>query len=287
MARHVRLRELLIGVEGLALLRHLYEGTDADAERRLAEVRQIMGDESLTGPEAVEEADARAGYAAWSSSYDEPGNPIVAIEQPAVWAILDRMKPVRALDAACGTGRHGRRLAEGGHRVVGIDLTPEMLGRARAQLPALAQADLAALPLPDAAVDLAVCGLALAHVVDLDGAIAELARVLAPGGRLVISVLHPFQAYLGWQAPFEASGRRGFVREHTHGHGDYLAAFRRAGVTVLECEEPQLTELEVSAKRRAFRHIPAAVLAAYQGLPGVLVWDTQKVASREPASRTV
>jgi len=37
MARHVRLRELLVGVEGLALLRQLYDGTDEDAGQRLAE----------------------------------------------------------------------------------------------------------------------------------------------------------------------------------------------------------------------------------------------------------
>jgi SAM-dependent methyltransferase len=114
-------------------------------------------------------------------------------------------------------------------------------------------------------------------VLDVDSVVAELARVLAPGGRLVISVLHPFQAYLGWHAPFEdPAGRRGFVREHAHSHSGYLAAFRRAGLTVRGCVEPQLRAAEGRAKRRAFRHIPEAVVAAYEGLPGVLVWDAQK-----------
>ena len=45
--RTVQLRELLVGVEGLALLRHLYDGTDADAERRLAEVQLLLADDSL------------------------------------------------------------------------------------------------------------------------------------------------------------------------------------------------------------------------------------------------
>ena len=54
---------------------------------------------------------------------------------------------------------------------------------------------------------------------------AEFARVLQPGGRLVLSVLHPFQAHLGWHAPYEdAEGRRGFVREHPHTHADYITA---------------------------------------------------------------
>jgi ubiquinone/menaquinone biosynthesis C-methylase UbiE len=266
-------------VEGLALLRRLYEGTDDAAEQRLTEVRRIIHDDSLAGAEAIEEADARAGYAAWSESYDQPGNLIIDIEEPAVRAILDRVPPGLALDAACGTGRHARRLAEAGHRVVGVDLTSEMLIRAQTRTTGvgLAEADLRALPLPDGSFDLVVCGLALAHVADLDSAVAELARVLVPAGRLVISVLHPFQAHLGWQAPFEdAAGRRGFVREHTQSHADYLAAFRRAGLTVRDCVEPQLTATEIQAKRRAFRHIREATLAAYEGLPGVLVWDAEK-----------
>jgi hypothetical protein len=61
-------------------------------------------------------------------------------------------------------------------------------------------------------------------------AISELSRVLVLGGRLIVSVLHPFLAALGWQAPFSgADGRRGFVREYPHTHADYLTALRALG----------------------------------------------------------
>jgi hypothetical protein len=94
---------------------------------------------------------------------------------------------------------------------------------------------------------------------------------------MVVSVLHPFQAHLGWQAPFlDADGGRAFVREHAHGHADYLAAFSASGLQVRGCLEPQLTDHHVRAKRRAFRHIPDAVIQAYVGLPGVLVWSASK-----------
>jgi hypothetical protein len=62
MARNVRLRELLVGIEGLALLRNLYDGTDADAEQRLAEVRRLLDDERFATGELTSEADPRAGY---------------------------------------------------------------------------------------------------------------------------------------------------------------------------------------------------------------------------------
>jgi SAM-dependent methyltransferase len=280
VARHVRLRELLVGVEGLALLRHLYDGTDDDADRRLAEVRALLDDEAFSSGELTTEADPQAGYTSWASSYDDPGNPVIALEEPAVRSLVDPLPPGRALDAACGTGRHARHLADMGHDVVGVDLTPEMLRRARAAVPeaVFLEADLVDIAsFPAGRFDLVVCGLALAHVADLDRATGELARVLRPGGRLVISVLHPFQAFLGWHAPFEdEQGRRRFVREHTHTHADYLAAFRAANLHVRHCIEPELAAAAVEAKRRAFRHVPDAALAAYIGLPAVLVWDTEK-----------
>ncbi len=279
MTRHVALRELIAGVEGLALLRNLYDGTDEAAAQRLRELRAVLDDPALDGAEATPEHDAASGYAIWSDSYDEPGNPVVAIEAAVVGAMLREVPPGPALDAACGTGRHARALVELGHEVSGVDLTPEMLAVARANVPeaSFAVADLRELPFPDERFQTVVCGLALSHLPSLDGAVGQLARVLRPGGRLLISVLHPFQALLGWNAPFSAAdGSRGFVREHPHLHGDYLAAFAASGLRLERCVEPTLSERELGAKRRAFRHVPEATAAAYLGLPAVLVLTATK-----------
>jgi hypothetical protein len=135
MERYVRLRDLLIGVEGLALLRHLYDGSVDDADRRIAEVRRLLDDDAFSSGEPMREADPRTGYRSWSPHYDKPGNPIVALEEPAVWSLLGALTPGDSLDAACGTGRHARHLADLGHRVVGVDLTLEMLTLARDNVP--------------------------------------------------------------------------------------------------------------------------------------------------------
>lgn len=279
MSRNVSLRELIAGVEGLALLRNLYDGTDEAAGRRLAELRHVLDDPALGAAEATPEHDAAAGYAIWSDSYDEPGNPVIAIEQAVVGELLAARPAGPALDAACGTGRHARRLVELGHTVAGFDLTPEMLERARVSVPeaSFAVADLRRLPYPDGGFQTIVCGLALAHLPELDVAIGELSRVLAAGGQLIISVLHPFQALLGWNAPFSgADGSRGFVREHPHLHADYLNAFESAGLQISRCVEPTITESQLGAKKRAFRHVPEATAAAYLGLPAVLVLAADK-----------
>jgi hypothetical protein len=115
MVRNVQLRELLIGIEGLALLRDLYDGTDAGAAVRLAETRWLLDDERFAVSEPTTEADPQEGYRAWSPRYDEPGNPIIAIEEPALRSLIEDLPPGRALDAACGTGRHARRLVDLGH----------------------------------------------------------------------------------------------------------------------------------------------------------------------------
>jgi SAM-dependent methyltransferase len=279
MTRPVRLRELLVGVEGLALLRGLYVGSPEEAERRLAEVRRVLADDAFDVEELTTETDPRTGYAAWAESYGRRGNPIIALEQSIVWPILDAIEPGRALDAACGTGRHSQRLAELGHEVVGVDVTAAMVERARANVPraTFIEADLRDVPHHDQDFDVVVCGLALAHLEDLGPPIAELGRVLRPAGRMVISVLHPFQALLGWQAPFEdANGGRSFVREHPHTHAEYFAAFSVSRIRVRDFVEPRLTDELIESKRRAFAHIPEATVAAYAGLPAVLVWDLEK-----------
>ena len=85
------------------------------------------------------------------------------------------------------------------HRVTGIDSTAEMLETARAKVPSaqFETADLMAIPLPDGAMDFAVCTLALTHCADLGPPIREIARVVRPGGHVVISDVHPLMVLLG------------------------------------------------------------------------------------------
>jgi ubiquinone/menaquinone biosynthesis C-methylase UbiE len=283
MRRRLRAREVLVGVEGLALLRQMFDGDDEAADARLAEVRRLMepeADVALGTAVDVPEHGLTDGYGRWAATYDAPGNPLVAVEQPAVWSLLATSAPGVALDAACGTGRHTRRLSDLGHRVVGVDATPEMLGRARTAAPAaaLVRGDLTRLPLRSASVDLAVCALALDHAPTLLDPIRELGRVVRPGGRMVISDIHPVLSALGAAAFFQAAdGSAGFVRNHRHVHGEYLDAFAEAGLAVRRCVEPRFGPEEVELQALAARHVPDAATAAYLGLPGALIWDLVRV----------
>jgi len=114
-------------------------------------------------------------------------------------AALDGLEPLRAqdpgagrpriLDAGCGSGRNMVALARRGE-VTGIELASQSLEAARARDvgPVLPGSLDDPLPFDEAAFDLAVALDVLEHVADDGGALRELARVLAPGGRLLVTV---------------------------------------------------------------------------------------------------
>jgi SAM-dependent methyltransferase len=277
MTRHLRLGEFLLGVEGIALMRHLFED-DATVAARTEEIARIISGEDEVYQLGVDVpfVDAQSGYARWSKTYDTPGNPLIQLEQPVVWSLFDQITPGAALDAACGTGRHARRLVELGHTVVGVDGSPEMLDLAKNSVPdaVFRAGDLCSLPLESASVDVVVCGLALEHVAELSKAISELRRVLRSGGRMILSDLHPAAVALGGGAYFEdAVGGAGVVRGYGHLHGDYLRAFEKVGLRVRHCLEPRFGLAEAAMQGPASSFIPEAAEAAYVGVPGALIWE--------------
>jgi demethylmenaquinone methyltransferase/2-methoxy-6-polyprenyl-1,4-benzoquinol methylase len=97
----------------------------------------------------------------------------------------------RALDVATGTGDLAIELAQrvgGRGQVVGLDFSEAMLQRARAKAPGISfeRGDALALPYPDASFDAATVGFGARNFSDLERGLAEMVRVVRPGGRVVI-----------------------------------------------------------------------------------------------------
>src|SRR5262245_25971831 len=129
----------------------------------------------------AERLDVRAGYDRWAAVYDHDGNPLQALEDPAVREAVGDPRGLAVLDLGCGTGRHAVWLAAAGAAVTGVDFSRAMLAEARRKPGAEAVRFLAhdldhPLPLADGTFDLVVSGLVLEHLHDLDGFFREARR---------------------------------------------------------------------------------------------------------------
>lgn len=151
-------------------------------------------------------ANVRPGYDRWAAVYDHDANPLLALEEPVVRRAIGDAAGLDVLDLGCGTGRHGLALAAAGARVTAADFSEGMLAEARGKPGGEAIRFLVHdlhEPLPfGAEFDVVVSGLVLEHIRDLEPFFAEARRVLRPGGRAVVSAMHPAMFLRGSQARF-------------------------------------------------------------------------------------
>ncbi len=284
----------LLGLEGVALLRAFAGDFDRDfGEARVAEIRQLLDSPALSGEGVLAtRVDTVDGYRVWSATYDQPGNGLFAHEEPIVHDILSGIPAGTALDAACGTGRHAGYLAAKGHRVIGVDSSPDMLGRARRRVPEadFREGELHHIPVPDGHVDIVVCALALTHLPDVRPVIAEFARVLRPGGHLVITDVHHELVALGSVPRVRsADGEPGLLPAYRHRASDYLGGALPLGLQLRRCDEPRFSAGDVSGRMTddvstgpwdlwpwsLLGVAPAAAAAAWNDTPTVVVWHFQ------------
>ncbi|MFK8025467.1 MAG: class I SAM-dependent methyltransferase [Ilumatobacter sp.] len=129
----------------------------------------------------------------WSASYDRPGLQATTYRpvHDAVLERLDGLTPSRILDLGCGTGQLTERLREKfpSSELVGVDLSDGMLEKAadRTHATGFIRGNAQALPLAARTLDVVTCTESFHWYDDQEAAVAELARLLRPGGRLVIA----------------------------------------------------------------------------------------------------
>jgi SAM-dependent methyltransferase len=184
------------------------------------------------------------------------------------------------LDVGCGEGRLARDLKARGYRVVGIDGSPTLARLAHEADPDIPAhvADAAMLPFARAAFDLVVAFMSLQDIVGLDGAIREIVRVLEPGGRLCLAIVHPVNSAGAFESedpasPFTIRGsylepfryvddiernglRMRFESEHRP-LAAYFAAFEQTGLLVDALREPPVPDEALRyAENRRWQRLP-------------------------------
>jgi SAM-dependent methyltransferase len=193
-------------------------------------------------------------------------------ERPAILSLAGDVRGRRVLDAGCGSGPLFEALRDRGALVAGVDKSAGMLELARRRLGPEANlqvADLACpLPFSDGAFDDAVASLVLHYLEDWGPTLAEFRRVLAPGGRLIVSVDHPFAVHLrrqlrgqeanyfetyNWTFEWTINGQKmpmSFWNRPLHAMTD---SFTAAGFRISVISEPQPVEVGHDVDPEGFR----------------------------------
>jgi ubiquinone/menaquinone biosynthesis C-methylase UbiE len=216
---------------------------------------------------SAEDWEREAGnWIAWART---PGHDIYVAYRDAFFDLVP--EPGRAtLEIGCGEGRVARDLAACGHRVTGLDVAPSMVRSAQLADPhgEYVLGDAARLPFADGSFDLVVAYNSLMDVDDMPAAVSEAARVLEPGGRLCVCVLHPMAdagrftertpqapflisgSYLEDRVPwyrgktFERDGLRITFASYRYSLEQYARALEEAGFAIEALREPPARDVE-------------------------------------------
>lgn len=210
-------------------------------------------DESENHPIPVNDYD---GFAEAYAAENENSLVNAYYERPAMVNLARDVAGRRVLDVGCGSGALAAELRDRGADVTGIDASAGMVALARKRLGDDARLRLAdirdPLPFRDGEFDDVVASLVLHYLEDWEPTLAELRRVLRPGGRLIASVDHPFVAYTiqeprpdyyattSYSFEWEFGGQRvpmQFWRRPLHAMAD---AFTTAGFRISTISEPRL-----------------------------------------------
>jgi len=176
----------------------------------------------LDDPATVKEQYAREdNLRARQRLYEEVSGPHAP---DVLWQTLEEWSPRRVLEVGGGPGELSERMQrELGAEVAFIDISPRMVELARERGVDARVGDVQDLPFADGVFDTVVAAWMLYHVPDIDRALAEIARVLRPGGALVAvttSVLHlsELRELVGYpdghQEPFNRENGEEFLRKH-------------------------------------------------------------------------
>jgi SAM-dependent methyltransferase len=184
------------------------------------------------------------------------------------------------IDVGCGEGRLARHLKHLGYQVVGIDASPSLVAAARAVDPSIEilLADAATLPLADDCADLAIAFMSLQDIDAMPAAIGEVARILRPGGRFCLAIVHPLNSAGRFEttaadAPFVIKGdylqpfeysdvveRDGLSMTFHSQHRpleSYFSALEEAGFLVEALREPKIPDhAVVSESSRRWQRVP-------------------------------
>jgi ubiquinone/menaquinone biosynthesis C-methylase UbiE len=187
-------------------------------------------------------SDVQQAYNSWAQQYDTNDNKTRDLEARSLRETLAPVSFEYCLEIGCGTGKNTVWLMEKAATVTAVDLSEEMLAKAKEKITSpgvtFVQADITE-PWTFATrqYDLVGFSLVLEHIELLQPAFEKAAAVLKPGGYLYISELHPFKQYSGSKARFETENGTQVVTCFNHHITDFIDAAQEANMQLVNMKE--------------------------------------------------
>jgi predicted TPR repeat methyltransferase len=171
--------------------------------------------------------DTKQAYDLWSKQYDTNANKTRDLEAKALRETLDRFIFENCLEIGCGTGKNTEWLLQKAKHITAVDLSEEMLARAKEKI----NSDKVKFLLADITkdwdfstgkYDLISFSLVLEHIENLDHIFGEASKLLQRGGLIYIGELHPYKQYLGTKARFESEEGLQILDCYNHNISDFI-----------------------------------------------------------------
>jgi len=186
--------------------------------------------------------DVQEAYDQWAEQYDTNQNKTRDLEATSLRESLMGQRFERVLEIGCGTGKNTEWLLQICDRIVCVDLSIEMLAKAKEKVAtdrvSFQQADINKdWDFAKGNFDLVVFSLVLEHINDLTPVLRKTHDLLNIGGKVYIGELHPFKQYNGTKSRFETGNGVQTVTCFNHHISDFTKAAKKAGLSIETIQE--------------------------------------------------
>ena len=210
-------------------------------------------------------------YEIWSANYDnQPGNLMLDLDERIFSDLIENidLRDKEIADIGCGTGRHWQKIySKNPSNLMGFDVSGSMLAQLKSKFPfARTQktTDNLLTAIPDSSIDMIISTLTIAHIKNIEEAIASWSRVLKNGGELIVTDFHPTLLANGGKRSFSHGGRSLSVKNYIHSIGKIKTTFNDAGCMLIREEEKTVNE---DVKSYYEKKNALAVYERFKGLP--------------------
>lgn len=184
----------------------------------------------------------RQAYNQWAIQYDTNHNKTRDLEARALRTTLASIPFNSCLEIGCGTGKNTQWLIEKAEQLTAVDLSEEMLARAKAKIASdrveFIQADITTdWAFSSRLYDLVTFSLVLEHVKNLNHIFRQTSLSLNPGGHAYIGELHPFKQYTGTKARFDTESGQQVLECFIHHISDFVQAAKKYGLALVDVDE--------------------------------------------------